>query len=284
MKLEWCPTVHRYVLIRTDESRNDVISGTESAVPKPDTDEDVKSRAHADREELQSGLEDESFFAAICRFALHFFRPHRKMLSDIIIKRCKVNMHFDQHPSMDIRSFSVDPECLRINQRDVKLKPSGIVCSGSFKTILEGEWCGQTVVIATLSNVRRDEFEKEVMHLARLQHPKVVRFFGWDYITSDAPNKALEGFQGEECGQGYIVTEKMDCDLEYTDKYTPNSSNSAERLWRSICTFCRTGHTPTNCGGHASRAETWRHASRSQARKRSCERSVITESGRGCVL
>ena len=191
-------------------------AGEKSRETRPDTCEDVHSLAHTDRKNLQSGLEDGSIFipdtsGIAGRFVRVFIKPDKKILHDIIIKRCKVAMLLDQNHSTGLRSLPMDLDSFRIDHLD--LKPGSLLGAGTFKHTYEGEWVGQKVAIATMRDFTFEDLQDEVKQLLWLQHPKVVSFFGWAY-TDDAPEPIKKPDDVDKCRGGYIVTEKMEYDLE----------------------------------------------------------------------
>ena len=103
-------------------------------------------------------------------------------------------------------SLLVDTTCFQIDYLD--LKPKMKLGDGSSRDTYEGEWCGQT-------DVGNQDLKNDVKQLVGLQHPKVVSFFEWAY-KDDAPKsiKSLDIQNEVKCTGGYIVAEKMECDLE----------------------------------------------------------------------
>jgi hypothetical protein len=235
-QLEWSPTERRYALKRSHGCFN-VIAEERSTETRP---EDVRSLARIDRKDLQSGLEDGSIFIPDTSrifgwFAQLCFDSEKNVLHNIIFKRCKVEMHLDQNPSMGSRSPPMDLECFELHHLDLKL--GSLLGAGTFKDTYEGEWCGQKVAIATMRDFELQDLQGEVKQLLWLQHPKVVSFFGWAY-TDDAPAPIRKPADDEECRGGYIVTEKMECDLESlietTRKEVTNQSNSGGPFSHSV--------------------------------------------------
>jgi hypothetical protein len=224
--LQWCSDLHRYVLKRISGSSQAMIESVK--MESVETEPVGRRLACLDRQDLQSDLENGSFFVpvstmngnflnvkslrmSICQYFLcntSRFNPleppdHLTKMEDILIKRCKVKL--------DPQSAVVDPECFKIDDH-LDLQPTKLLGEGGFKKTYQGVWCGQQVVISTLKNVDLEDLEMEVKHLLRLQHPKVVSFFGWAF-TNDAPVPVKSTLEDKKCAGGYIVTEKMEGDL-----------------------------------------------------------------------
>ncbi|KAG0605062.1 hypothetical protein M758_9G028500 [Ceratodon purpureus] len=90
----------------------------------------------------------------------------------------------------DMDSYTID---------DLNLEAGEVIGRGSVKTVYEQKWRGEIVAVSTIETEKSrglEVFMTEVSMLAKLQHPNVVQFIGWNRDR-----------------RGYIMTELMEQDL-----------------------------------------------------------------------